>query len=50
LSDLQARARTLIAQLPEGMRQLDAESAYAIVQSAGLRELSARVEAELARS
>jgi nicotinate phosphoribosyltransferase len=50
LSDLQARARTLIAQLPEGMRQLEAKSAYAIVQSAGLRELSARVEAELARS
>ena len=44
--DLQDRARTMIAQLPEETLRLDAQPLYAVSQSAGLRELGAKVEAE----
>jgi nicotinate phosphoribosyltransferase len=47
--DLQAHARTMIAQLPEELRGLDSQTRYAVVQSAGLRTLSAQVEGELER-
>ena len=43
LEDIQARARTLLARLPERYRQLRTPAAYAVVPSAALQELLDKV-------